>query len=179
MSLGQQIKERRRELKMSLRDLGEQVDLSSSFLSQIERDAVSPSLESLRKISKALDVPLFHFLLEEGAKNIVVRANNRVKLTLPKSNLTYELLTPDLNHQMELFIGVFEPGDSINTVPPRQYAEECIYILQGQLEIQIDADVYMLGPGDSIYFESLRLRRMTTIGDQTLRFITVITPAVF
>jgi quercetin dioxygenase-like cupin family protein len=61
----------------------------------------------------------------------------------------------------------------------RQYTEEFAYILQGQLEIQLGDKVYVLGAGDSIYFEGPLLRRLTTRGDETLRYISVITPPVF
>ena len=179
MELGHQIKARRLELGLNLRELAQRVDLTASFLSQIERDLASPSLESLRKISEALDVPVFYFLIEEGTKSPVVRRNNRLKLTLPASGLIYELLTPDLTRRMEIFIAELEPGDDIAAVPPGQYAEECIYILQGQLEIQLGEDVYLLGSGDSIYFECPLLRRLAVRGDQTLRFISAITPPVF
>jgi transcriptional regulator with XRE-family HTH domain len=177
--LGNRIRERRRELKMSLRDLAEQVDLTASFLSQIERDLASPSIESLRKISDALEVPIFYFLMESPGKSPVVRHDRRQKLTVPGSNLTYELLTPDLNRKMEAFLSQREPGDEKIITPLRQYTEELIYVMEGQLEIELGDEVFLLGPGDSIYFEGPLLRRLVARGDTTLRFISVITPPIF
>jgi transcriptional regulator with XRE-family HTH domain len=63
MELGNRLRARRQELGLSLRELAERVGLTASFLSQIERDLASPSIESLRKISDALEVPNFHFLV--------------------------------------------------------------------------------------------------------------------
>jgi transcriptional regulator with XRE-family HTH domain len=179
MELGQRIRERRQELGLSLRELAERVGLTASFLSQIERNLASPSIDSLRKVSDALEVPIFHFLLEPNLKSPVVRRDQRVRLTLPDSDLTYQLLTPDLNRQMEAFLAEREPGQEKITVPLRQQTEEFMYVLQGQLEIQLSEEVYLLGPGDSIYFEGLMLRRLAARGDQTLRFISVITPPIF
>ena len=51
--------------------------MTSSMLSQIERDLVNPSIATLRAISKALDVPLFMFFKEENNEELVVRANSR------------------------------------------------------------------------------------------------------
>ena len=101
MEIGSRIRARRQELDLSLRELAERVSLTASFLSQIERDLTSPSIESLRKISDALEVPIFYFLLESDDRCPVVRRDERTTLTLPNSNLTYELLTPDLNRQMD------------------------------------------------------------------------------
>ena len=135
--------------------------------------------ESLRKISAALDAPIFHFLAERDAKSPVVRRNERLKLTLPDSSLAYELLTPDLNRKMEALMAQLEPGDDNIAMSLRQYTEEFIYVLQGQLEIQLGEEVYTLDPGDSVYFEGPLLRRLAAKGDEPLRFISVITPFVF
>lgn len=179
MQLGYRIRTRRQEAKLSLRELAEQVGLTASFLSQIERDLASPSIDSLRKISDALEVPIFHFLVEPDGKNPVVRHNQRLKLTRPDSNLSYELLIPDLNRKMEAVLVEREPGDEKIAEPLRVHTEEFIYVLQGQLEIHLSDREYVLGPGDTIYFEGPLLQRIATRGDQTLRFISVITPPVF
>jgi transcriptional regulator with XRE-family HTH domain len=177
--LGERIRSRRQELRLSLRDLAERVGLTASFLSQIERGLTSPSIESLRKISDALEVPIFHFLVEPNDKSPVVRRHRRAQLRLPDSDLTYQLLTPDLSRQMEAFMAEREPGQEKITIPLRQETEEFIYVLQGQLEIELAEEVYLLGPGDSVYFEGPRLRRLAARGDETLRFISVITPPIF
>lgn len=179
MELGERIRLRRKELDLSLRELAERVGLTASFLSQIERDRTSPSLESLRKISDALEVPIFHFLLESNDKHPVVRRTQRLELKLPDSNLTYKLLTPDLNRKMEAFLAEREPGEEKITIPLRQHTEELIYVLQGQLEIELGEEVYVLGPGDSVYFDGPMLRRLAATGDETLRFISVLTPPIF
>ncbi len=179
MELGHRLRTRRQELGLSLRELAERVGLTASFLSQIERDLASPSIESLRKISDALEVPIFHFLIEPEVRSPVVRRDERAKLRLPGSNLTYQLMTPDLNRQMEVFLAEKEPGEEKITIPLRQQTEEFIYVLEGQLEIELGEEVYLLGPGDSVYFDGPLLRRLTACGDTTLRFISVITPPIF
>ena len=179
MELGQRIRTRRQELGSSLRELAGRIGLTASFLSQVERNLASPSIESLRKISGALEVPIFHFLIEPDSKSPVVRYNKRPQLTLPNSNLTYELLTPGLNRKMEAFLVEREPGDEKIIIPPHQQTEEWIHVLQGQLEIELDKDTYLLGPGDSVYFEGFELCRLAARGDTPLRFISVITPPIF
>ena len=58
MQLGQRIKQRRQDLNLSQREMAERVGLTPGFMSQIEHDLITPSIESLRKISEVLDVPL-------------------------------------------------------------------------------------------------------------------------
>ena len=178
MQLGSRIKTRRKQLNLSLRELAEQVDLTASFLSQIERDQSSPSIDSLRKISEALKTPIFYFLSEANGVSPVVRHDQRLKLQKPNSQLVYELLTPNITGQMEAILFEQEPGGGNYAELPTQYTEEFIYVLQGQLEVKLNEEVYHLDPGDTIYFEGPTLRSLAAIGDQTLRVIAVITPPI-
>ena len=72
-----------------------------------------------------------------------------------------------------------EPGEEKITIPLRQETEEFIYVLQGELEIQLGEEMYHLGAGDSVYFDGPLLRRLAARGDTTLRFVSVITPPIF
>ena len=178
MEIGKRIKAKRKEAKLSLQELAKQVDLTASFLSKVEREESTPSIESLQKISQALNTPIFYFLAEPNDRSPVVRREQRLKLKRANSNLAFELLTPDLNCQMEAIMFEQEPGGGNYAVLPRQYTEEFIYVLQGQLEAKLNDDVHYLGPGDTIYFDGPSLRSLTAVGDQTLRVIAVITPPI-
>ena len=94
---GERIKAQRNELGQSLRALAKDVDLTASFLSQIERNQADPSIKSLRRIADALGVPMLYFLSDDDATDPVVRRDRRNQLVIPESGVTYELLTPDLN----------------------------------------------------------------------------------
>ena len=61
MNIGKKVNERRKEIGLSLRELGDLSGLTAGFLSQIENDQVSPSLNSLQSIASALKVPMFYF----------------------------------------------------------------------------------------------------------------------
>lgn len=50
------------------------------MLSHIEKGIATPSLQTLKLISGALNIPLFNFFLEDtNIKELVVRANQRKK----------------------------------------------------------------------------------------------------
>ncbi|MFW5942719.1 MAG: helix-turn-helix domain-containing protein, partial [Chloroflexota bacterium] len=133
---------------MSLRDLAAEVGLTASFISQVERNLASPSIDSLRSIAKALDEPLFFFLLEPDEEERVIRRDQRRKLISSDSNVTYELLTP-LNKKMEVVLTKLEPGDGSIPIIHHQDTEECIYVLEGELEVGLVDQTYTLSGGDS------------------------------
>lgn len=178
MELGKRIKERRQELGMSLRELAKEVGLTASFLSQVERDLTSPSIESLRRISQALDVPIFYFLLEPDQPNPVVRHRQRRKITLP-GDISYELLTPDVNRKMEVLLAELDPREGEIPLVHYHHTEEFIFVLSGKLEIRVDCESYELEEGDAIYFEGATLRYIAARGDKTVRYLSVITPPIF
>jgi transcriptional regulator with XRE-family HTH domain len=164
---------------MSLRVLAKKVNLTASFLSQLERGQTDPSIKSLRRIADALGVPMLSFLDESKEPNPVVRKDRRKKLVLPDSRVIYELLTPDLDRKMEMFIARVHPRQQ-NIVHPLPYpTEECILVLEGCLRIKLGENEYELEAGDSIYFECSGLCSLFAVGDEPAVFVSAMTPAVF
>ena len=61
MKIGYRIKKLRMQQKITLKELGERTGLTTSFLSQLERDLTSPSFISLEKIADALNTTMAYF----------------------------------------------------------------------------------------------------------------------
>lgn len=175
MKIGERIRDRRKELGFSLRELGSKVDLSAGYLSQLENDQISPSLSSLQNIATALQVPMFYFLENSHPKRLV-RAHERRKLSFPDSRINYDLLAPALTRQMMPLLIKMEPGASRITPPLARPNEQWFFVLQGQLEITVADETYQLEKGDSIYFDGNLLKQFRSIGRQDLHTICCITP---
>ena len=80
MNLGEKIKKIRNGKSFSLRDLAGKVDLSASFLSQIEQGKASPSIENLKKIANCLDVRVSYLIEDEEVKKdtVLIRKNDNI-----------------------------------------------------------------------------------------------------
>jgi len=178
VELGQKIRERRKQMGMSLRTLASEVGVTASFLSQIERSMASPSIDSLRAISKALGVPVFHFLIEPDDHNPVIRRNERRKLVLPQQDIVYQCLTP-VNRKMEVVLAQLDPNDGDIPLVHHEHTEECLYVLEGELEVVLADETYVLGAGDTIYFEGPMLQRLRARGDRTVKYLAIVTPPIF
>lgn len=177
--LGEKIRRKRIEKNLSLKDLAEKIGLTASFLSQVERELAEPSITSLRKIAEALDVPIFFFLLDDENHSPVVKKSQRKVLRFPQSHLTYELLSPDLNRQMEILIARLDPGAAGGEEESTHPGEECILVLEGMMEIKVGEDTYHLEEGDSIYYFASIPHSLKNSGDSELVFLTAITPPRF
>lgn len=177
--IGAKIRQKRQEKGMSLKELAESTDLTASFLSQVERDLAEPSITSLRKIAGALEVPIFYFLLENESTSPVVRRDERKILKFPESQLAFELLSPDLNRQMEVMMAKIEVGASSCDEPLSHPGEEFIFVLRGQMRVDIGDDTYLLDECDSIYFFAAIPHKLTCVGEEDLVIISAITPPRF
>lgn len=179
VTIGQKIRKRRSDFGLSLRDLAKKTGLTASFLSQIERGIISPSLNSLRKIAEALEVPLLFFLTDTSKRSPVVRVNARPHIDLEHSAVSYQMLVPDLEHKMEAVCGTLEPGFENVVRPLRVPTEELIIVLSGKLLVGIDDEKYTLSTGDTIYFEGQHLKELSCVSNEKAVWISVITPPVF
>jgi transcriptional regulator with XRE-family HTH domain len=175
--IGARIREHRKALGLGLRDLAEQTGLTASFLSLVERNRASPSLDSLIKIADALDVPIFYFT-RTNDQNPVVRRTERTLIKFPQEGLTSELLVPNLRGRLEVAISHGKPGTgNIARVPPHD-AEECIYVLEGSVRVRLHEADHTLNSGDSITFHLSALREFHVLGRKQAVWMTIITPPV-
>lgn len=72
--VGKRIKELRKERGLSLKDLSKRIDISISFLSDIENERSNPSLDRIKDIAKGLDTTVSYLLGESD--NIYKVLNN-------------------------------------------------------------------------------------------------------
>ena len=170
-NFGLLIRRQRQNKNITLREMAERTSLSISFLSEIERGVAKPSMISLRKIARALEISLLSFtdesngtpevnqmkiadLREPPNKFItsvkVVRAGQRKKLGYPDRPGYYELLTPDLNRQLEVLYVKIEPGFETGAEPILDPpGEKFILVLKGPYQTTIADETYVLENGDS------------------------------
>jgi transcriptional regulator with XRE-family HTH domain len=180
LSVGERLRKRRTELGINLRELASRTDLTASFLSQVERGVTNPSLMSLRRIAEALGVQLMYFLAENmTAKSPVVRAKDRALLRLGNSEVTYELLSPDLHGKFEVICGRLQPGSENIARSLGVQTEELIMVLTGSLLVGLEDEDYTLHPGDTITFQGASLRKLMCASEIEVTWISVITPPVF
>ena len=65
MTLGQKVKYRREELKMTQLELARKTKTSQPYISQLENDSFSPSSKMIIMISRVLDLSIDYLLIEE------------------------------------------------------------------------------------------------------------------
>lgn len=60
--IGQRIREKRKEKKMTAEELATKLDVTKSYMSKVENGKTKTSVEFLNKVSEILKVPIGYFL---------------------------------------------------------------------------------------------------------------------
>lgn len=182
MEFGKSIKELRLKHNMTLRDLAKTSGCSISFLSQLERDMISPTVASLRKIADALGVTITSFFADDDSPKdaVVVRKDNRMKIGSKASKVVYESLKPrGANSVLEPLYHILEKGAYSGDEYNIHLGEEFVYVLKGCVEITVDGNKMTLEEGDSALYNSNVPHRWKNIFDGETVLLWVNTPPTF
>lgn len=177
--IGREIRALRKVRGYTLAVLAQRTGLSVGYLSLLERDLSTPSINALHAISRALGVTISWFFdageIQPGERDFIVRRNRRRRLDF-SAGIVDELLSPSLAGQLELLISRFPPGSTSGEAPYTHAGEEAGVILRGKLELWVDDKVFQLEAGDSFGFPSTLAHRYRNPGREEAEVIWAITP---
>jgi len=177
--LGREIRGLRKARGYTLAVLAAKTELSVGYLSLLERDLATPSINALHAISRALGVTISWFFdagdIPPGERDYVVRRTRRRRLDF-SAGIVDELLSPTLEGQLELLASRFPPGASSGAAPYTHAGEEPAVVLRGKLELWVDGKVFLLEAGDSFGFPSTLKHRYRNPDTEEAEVIWAITP---
>ena len=181
--VGEQLRQRRHELRLSLRDLADRLSVSASLISQIERGRANPSVSTLYALAAELDVSLDDLLFSDrrlggraevrarGA-GVVQRGRERQRIRLA-SGVIWERLTTVSEPGVEFLYVVYEVGGASS--PPdafqRHSGHEWGYVISGELRVTIGFEQFVLEAGDSISLPSSSPHRLENAGQTPVHAI--------
>ncbi len=161
VNVGERVKQVREKKGLSLEDISQRTDIEADYLKEIEQGAVSPPLGVLIKLAKALEMKMGYFISgEEDRPFTIVRASERKIISRYDSQkgkrygYQYESLAPHKkDRHMEPFLVTLVPSETEEERSSHD-GQEFIYVLEGAMEVRLGDEVYLLNPGDSIYYDS-------------------------
>lgn len=176
--LGSALRQRRKELGLTLKAVAQSAGLTAGFISQVERGITAPSLASLVAISEALDRPLSAFLKQPRQDQAVTHQTSRAAFSVAGAQVSYERLsTTFAGSQLHSLIVHEPPG--FRGEPISHRGEEMFFILEGEITVEIEGEVEILRKGASIHFDSTRVHSTWNHGTQTASFLWCGTMDVF
>lgn len=181
-AIGRQVKRYRKQLGLTITNLGVRTDLSAGMLSKIENGNTSPSLATLRALSTALNVPVTALFreFEEQRDATFVKAGQGLTIERrgTRAGHQYQLLGHSVHSDVSVEPYLITLESDAEVFPIFQHTGvEFIYMLQGSMVYRHLNATYTLIPGDSLFFDSDAPHGPETLVELPVRFLSIITQA--
>ena len=181
LRIGAKLKHTRKVKQLRLKDLAKAVGCSESMLSKVENDKISPSLQMLHRIVGELGITIGDLTRRNDDENrVVIRQDERpiIKMAPGRDSEGTEiewLIPQDQADLLAASIHFVKPGGgSMGTI--NHEGEEMGYVLDGELELEVDGKKYILKQGDSFYFPSDKSHGYRNTADVVAKILWVTTP---
>ena len=153
MKIGERIRNLRQSSNLTQEELAERANLTKGFISQIERDLTSISLDSLTQILEALDENISDFFRETSEEKIIYREKDRVAIDKEKIE-KFELLVPgSTNRRLEPILLTLRKGEATPKEKPHE-GEEFGFVLRGRVNLRFGREILKLKKGECFYLSA-------------------------
>ena len=169
--VGGRIRRRRAERGLTLAGVAELTGLNIGYLSQVENDKASPSLETLAALATALDVPIAWFLLDSSNPPRLIRAADRPRRMRSRDRGGLTQVDGGIARDLAIFEGTLAPGE--RTGFHAHPGDEHHVVLSGRVRITQGETVVEAGPGDYVLLDGTLPHDAETVGDEPVRLLIV------
>lgn len=179
MDIGLRLKTLRQQAKLSQRELAKRSGVTNGFISQVEKNQVSPSIGSLKKLLDGFPMTLAEFFAEEASpeaiKPVIYRADDQPERGT--GNISYRLIGSRFpERSITLLRETMPVGADTGPEWLSHPGQECGVVIAGRLLLMVGERRFELGPGDGYYFDSTELHRFVNIGDTELSLVSASQP---
>ncbi|SUM57129.1 Cro/CI family transcriptional regulator [Staphylococcus microti] len=175
MEIGQKIKDLRHLKNLTQEELGERTDLSKGYISQIESNKTSPSMETFLNILEVLGTTPRDFFEQQQVTK--VHYPREEQLTYDEYDKGYFLQWPvktSNEFDMEPLLLTLQPNAAYKTFEPSM-SDTFIYCLEGAVTLTLGDDVFDARKGDALYFKATKEHRLSNHGDVEAHIMLVAT----
>jgi len=169
-AVGRRIRRRRQDLRQTLAGVAEATGLNVGYLSQIENEKASPSLETLSVLAEALDVPIAWFFLDMASAPRVVQAAERRRWSGPGGGEASQV-DGGIPRELAILEVTSPPGTStgLHSHP----GDEHHLVVSGRIRFTQGEHVVEAGPGDYVLLDGTLPHDVETLGDEPARILIV------
>ncbi len=178
MKIGEKLKKLRLSNSLTQEELASRADLTKGYISQLENDATSPSISTLRDLLDVFGVSISEFFADASERPVVFKDQDRV-VSSDSDELRVELLVPGAqNRTMDPALVTLRPGESM-PVQPIHGGEEFGFVLSGRIELRLDDRVYTVRKNECFYFPSDHRHSVSNQGQIVAKILWVVSPPTF
>ena len=171
-NIGTRLREARLRQGISLRSVATSLGVSASLISQVETGKTQPSVSTLYALVSHLGISIDDLLgvvpsaagmpepaILQGSPTVstIQRSEDNAVLEM-ENGVKWERLAMGSDGPADALLVTYDPGasSSIEGKLMRHAGVEYAYLIEGELTLQLDFDTFVLKPGDSLHFDSVR-----------------------
>jgi len=163
----------REKINKNQGDVAKIAGISTSMLSQIERGAVSPSIDTLVEVCVALELDiadLFRRISPEAPLKIYRKGK---RLFTSSKGVRFEQLcqSSDASHPAEMLLLEIGPTKQAGVLGKGHEGVEMGYVLEGSATLIVDGFSYELTEGDSVAYNSHLPHKLINTGNKVFKAV--------
>jgi len=179
-ALGERIRAAREMRGLTLEDISSRTGIDVATLKDIESSKMAPPLGQLIRLGKALDMKMGYFIspgvdkpmtvVRQGKGQAVARYGKKKG---EEYGYSYESLAPEkANRMMEPFIVTLLPTEAEEF--SSHDGQEFLFVLEGEMKVQVGDKVEFLKPGDAVYYDSTQPHLVKSATSTRARILAVL-----
>jgi transcriptional regulator with XRE-family HTH domain len=177
---GEKLRSVRERKGYTLKVVAQAAGVSESLVSQIERNRVSPAIDTLLALADALEIDL-EYLFEEYRRERPVRVIHAdERRNIEENSVLYEEIVRPLEddgaHAIESYYITLPVGGETKRGSYGHLGREFGIVTEGTGELHYETSVYPLNKGDSISFSATAPHTLKNVGKDSFRALWVVTP---
>lgn len=165
---------------LSQRELARRTGVTNSSISLIELNGTNPSVGALKRILDGIPVRLAEFFAFEPERPRKVFYAAEELVEIGRGPVSYRQVGETMfGRSLQILRECYQPGADTGKVLLRHEGEEGGVVISGRLEVTVEDERRILGPGDAYSFESRRPHRFRCIGSDPCEVVSACTPPSF
>jgi len=174
MNIGTLLRRYRKEKKLTLKAVAEKASISEGFLSQVENDVNSPSVDTLMRICKAIDVNAGDLISQASKQEtiVLIRKSEWDDIELSHTGfVTRRFFPPEYRNVIDSAVLVLKPGKSIPVRKNLKNGQEVLCVLKGSIVLVHNSETFVMNEGDSVHFLTNPENQKITNTSSTTSFV--------
>ncbi|MBW2244930.1 MAG: cupin domain-containing protein [Deltaproteobacteria bacterium] len=178
--IGTRLRQVREANGLSQRALAKNTGISNATISLIESRKLNPSVAVLKRILDGIPMHLSAFFADEPEESspVVYRSGDLVEIGGGK--ISYRQVGHQLaDRSIQILHERYQPGADTGKVALEHTGEEGGVVISGRLELTVNGERHVLGPGDAYYFDSSRPHHFRNVGTESCEVVSACSPPSF
>jgi transcriptional regulator with XRE-family HTH domain len=177
IDVGHRLREVRERSGLSQRALAKRSRISNATISLIESGKLNPSVAALKRILDGIQMDLSTFFATEASESEPVVYRKSELVEIGRGKISYWQVGRQLaDRSMQILHERYAPGSDTGKVTLHHQGEEGGVVIRGHLELTVDGERHVLGPGDAYYFDSTRPHRFRNAGSEECEIVSACSP---